>query len=237
MWEPVSAGAQPILEMVITDSRVNDPVRPVFLTFGGEVAPGEPFAHMVEHAALLDTLTEAARAAGVDLRPTRVTGSAEGDVARTVQLASGESIRARLVVACDGARSPLREEAGIGVVSWAYPQSGIVATIAHERDHEGRAEEHFLPSGPFAILPLKGRRSSIVWTERSDAISALLGMEDDDFHDHVERRFGLQLGAIRLETRPVAYPLSFAIARRFCANRLVLVGDSATSSIRSPDRA
>ena len=75
------------------------------------------------------------------------------------------NLRARLVVACDGARSPLREEAGIGVVSWAYPQSGIVATIAHERDHEGRAEEHFLPSGPFAILPLKGRRSSIVWTE------------------------------------------------------------------------
>ncbi len=81
VWEPVSAGAQPILEMVITDSRVSDPVRPVFLTFGGEVAPGEPFAHMVEHAALLETLTEAARAAGVDLRPTRVTGTAEGDVA------------------------------------------------------------------------------------------------------------------------------------------------------------
>ena len=90
VWEPVSAGAQPILEMVITDSRVSDPVRPVFLTFGGEVAPGEPFAHMVEHAALLDTLTEAARAAGVDLRPTRVTGTIDGDVARTVQLASGE---------------------------------------------------------------------------------------------------------------------------------------------------
>jgi 2-octaprenyl-6-methoxyphenol hydroxylase len=227
VWEPVSAGAQPILEMVITDSRVSDPVRPVFLTFGGEVAPGEPFAHMVEHAALLDTLTEAARAAGVDLRPTRVTGTIDGDVARTVQLASGDTVRARLVVACDGARSPLREEAGIGVVSWAYQQSGIVATIAHERDHEGRAEEHFLPSGPFAILPLKGRRSSIVWTERSDSISALLGMEDDDFHDHLERRFGLQLGAIKLETRPAAYPLSFAIARRFCANRLVLVGDSA----------
>jgi 2-octaprenyl-6-methoxyphenol hydroxylase len=181
---------------------------------------------------LLDTLTEAARAAGVDLRPTRVTGTIDGDVARTVQLASGDTVRARLVVACDGARSPLREEAGIGVVSWAYQQSGIVATIAHERDHEGRAVEHFLPSGPFALLPLApggtlGHRTSIVWTERDDNVAALLALRPEDALIEVERRFGLQLGDIALETPLQAFPLSFGLARRFAAERLALLGDAA----------
>ena len=154
--------------MGITDSRVSDPVRPVFLTFDGEVEPGEPFAHMVEHARPLEGADQAARAAGVDASRHRVV---RGDRRRrghaTLRLADGAAIEARLVVACDGGRSPLREAAGIGTVTWPYGQSGIVATIAHERDHEGRADEHFLPSGPFAILPLRGRRSSIVWTERT----------------------------------------------------------------------
>ena len=77
------------------------------------------------------------------------------------------TLTARLLVAADGVKSRLRDMAGIKTVTWDYGQSGIVCTVAHERPHNGRAEEHFLPAGPFAILPLPGNRSSIVWTERT----------------------------------------------------------------------
>ena len=232
VWDAVSASAQPIREMVITDSRLADPVRPTFLTFEGEVAEGEPFAHMVEGGGLLAALRDAAVAAGVVLEASPVQAAvAEADriVAR---LPDGRALRADLVVAADGARSRLREAAGIGWVGWSYPQSGIVATVAHERDHEGRAIEHFLPSGPFAVLPLPpggslGHRSSIVWTERQADVPALLGGGPEEALMEVERRFGLALGRIALESPLKAYPLAFGIARRFGARRLLLLGDAA----------
>ena len=218
--------------MVITDSRVSDPVRPVFLTFDGEVEPGEPFAHMVESGALAAALIDACRAAAVGLHPAAAGGYEAEDEAVSLRLAGGGSAHAHLLVAADGARSRLREEAGIGWVGWSYPQSAIVATIAHERDHEGRAVEHFLPAGPFAILPLApggplGHRSSIVWTEDAGSVPHLLGLDPEDQQDEIERRFGLRLGTIALETRPQAHPLAFGIARRFAAPRLALLGDAA----------
>ncbi len=167
VWDRVADEAQPILDMVITDSRLQDAVRPVFLTFDGDVEPGEPFAHMVENGPLVDALVEKAKEQGVVLRPAAI---ADFDLAANrieVQLSDGDPLAARLLVAADGARSTIRERAGIASHGWTYGQSSIVATVAHERDHQGRAEEHFLPSGPFAILPLKGRRSSIVWTEEA----------------------------------------------------------------------
>ncbi|MFE1598010.1 FAD-dependent monooxygenase [Methylobacterium sp. ID0610] len=232
VWPAVAAGAQPIREMVITDSRLSDPVRPTFLTFAGEVEEGEPFAHMVEGGALLGALRAAAAEAGAILDPTPVRAAVPESGAITARLADGRSLRASLVVAADGARSRLREAAGISWIGWSYPQSGIVATVSHERDHEGRAVEHFLPSGPFAILPLSpggslGHRSSIVWTERQADVPALLGGDREDALREVERRFGLTLGALALETPLAAYPLSFGIARRFGAPRLALLGDAA----------
>jgi 2-octaprenyl-6-methoxyphenol hydroxylase len=231
VWEAVAPAAQPILDMVITDSRLEDPVRPVFLGFGGEVEPGEPFAHMVEGRDLTAALVAACRAAGVALEPTAVERFANGPQAIRVR-AGGEPREAALLVAADGARSRLRELAGIGWIAWPYPQSGIVATIAHERDHEGRAIEHFLPSGPFAILPLRpggalGHRSSIVWTERSESVPHLLALDPEDFLTELERRFGLELGRLALETKPQAHPLSFGVARTFVGERLALLGDAA----------
>ncbi|MCB1412874.1 MAG: FAD-dependent monooxygenase, partial [Xanthobacteraceae bacterium] len=158
VWDEVGPQSQPILDMVVTDSRLADATRPTFLTFAGEVEPGEPFAHMVENRLLIDALAGRAEAEGVSLRATAVTGSElHGDGIR-VTLADGDTIDASLLVAADGAKSRLRERAGIATHGWDYDQSGIVVTVGHERDHEGRAEEHFLPAGPFAILPLKGRR-------------------------------------------------------------------------------
>jgi 2-octaprenyl-6-methoxyphenol hydroxylase len=149
-----------------------------------------------------------------------------------VHLASGESLGAALVVAADGARSRLREQAGIGWVGWSYGQSGIVATIGHERDHGGRAIEHFLPAGPFAILPFPdradaGNRSSIVWPEATADAAALLALHPEDLLEELETRFGHQLGANQIETPAKAYPLSFGMARRFIGERLALLGDAA----------
>jgi 2-octaprenyl-6-methoxyphenol hydroxylase len=232
IWTRVEGAAQPVLDMIITDSRLQDPVRPVFLTFAGEVEPGEPFAHMVEGDAINGALLAACEAAGVTVRHTAVRGTTGNPQGIDVELDGGESLRCALVVAADGGRSRLREDAGIGFVGWDYPQSGIVATIAHERDHEGRAVEHFLPAGPFALLPLPpggslGHRTSIVWTEAKENVPALLALDPVDTLAEVERRFGLQLGEIALETPLQAFPLSFGLARRFVAERLALLGDAA----------
>jgi 2-octaprenyl-6-methoxyphenol hydroxylase len=232
IWDAIADQTQPILDMVITDSRLRDPVRPTFLTFAGEVEPGEPFANMVESGALVTALLDACRTHKVMLRPVGVRTFRAASDGIAVHLTDETILDAALLVAADGGRSRLREEAGIAWIGWSYPQSGIVATVAHERDHEGRAVEHFLPSGPFAMLPLPrggpfGHRSSIVWTERNDNAPHVLALDPEDALAEVERRFGLQLGRIALETRLQAFPLSFGIARRFAAERVALLGDAA----------
>src|SRR6201996_1115187 len=165
-WQKVAGTAQPILDMVVTDSKLEDATRPVFLTFAGDVEPGEPFAHMVENRHLIDALVARAEAEGVDLRATAVTSYELRAGGIDVTLSDGRIVEASLLVAADGARSKLRERAGIATHGWEYDQSGIVVSVGHQRDHHGRAEEHFLPAGPFAILPLTGKRSSLVWTEK-----------------------------------------------------------------------
>ncbi|MBB4020185.1 2-octaprenyl-6-methoxyphenol hydroxylase [Chelatococcus caeni] len=231
VWSVVAERAEPILDMVITDSRLADPVRPSILSFAGEVAPGEPFAHMVENDDLVNALAAACREAGVTLAAEGIARFVAGPERVLVTTASGAVIEAGLLVAADGARSRLRDMADIGWVGRSYDQVGIVATIGHERPHEGRAIEHFLPSGPFAILPLATRddrhRSSIVWTERADAADYLLQLPDEDLREEVERRFGLELGEIALLSPARAFPLSIGIARRFVAGRFALVGDAA----------
>ena len=263
VWAGVASEAQPILDMAVTDSRLDDAVRPVFLTFAGEIEPGEPFAHMIENRFLVDALTETAKAAGIDLRATAVTdilppperGSSNAkrwggsqtsqdnpspdrlqrsDAALSreadnlpVRLADGNLVVARLVVAADGARSAVRAAADIATHGWSYDQSAIVTNVQHERDHRGRAEEHFLPDGPFAILPLKGRRSSIVWTETRREADRIMALPASDFHAELEQRFKLHLGEITFVGARRVHPLGFFVARSFVAARIALVGDAA----------
>jgi 2-octaprenyl-6-methoxyphenol hydroxylase len=227
VWKDVAASAQPILDMVVTDSKLDDATRPVFLTFAGQVEPGEPFAHMVENRFLIDALTKKAESAGVQLKATAVASYESRSEGIDVTLADGSTIEASLLVAADGARSKLRERAGIATHGWDYDQSGIVVTVGHERDHGGRAEEHFLPAGPFAILPLTGQRSSLVWTEKRSEAARIVALSDDEFHGELEQRFGLHLGEVKALDRPRAFPLSYFVARSFIAERLALVGDAA----------
>jgi 2-octaprenyl-6-methoxyphenol hydroxylase len=227
VWDQVSGGAQPIMDMVVTDSKLEDATRPVFLTFSGNVEPGEPFAHMVENRFLIDALVERATAEGVDLRGLAVADFSARSGGVDVTLSDGSVIEASVLVAADGARSKLRERAGIATHGWDYDQSGIVVTVGHDRDHHGRAEEHFLPAGPFAILPLTGKRSSLVWTEKRAEAGRIVSLGEEEFHGELERRFGLQLGEVKALDKPRAFPLGYFVARSFIAERLALVGDAA----------
>ena len=113
--------------MVVTDSKLDDAVRPTFLTFGGEVEAGEPFAHMIENRHLVDALVEKAKELGIEsARTARSTGFEHAANAIDVALADGETISARLLVGADGARSHIREQAGIATHGWNYDQSAIV---------------------------------------------------------------------------------------------------------------
>ena len=212
--------------MIVTDSKLKDAVRPVFLTFAGEVEPDEPFAHMIENAPLNAALAAKARTQGIELRATAVTGF-EHHGRIMVSFGDGGTTSAGLLVAADGARSRVREQAGIATHGWSYGQSAIVTTVTHEREHNGRAEEHFLPAGPFAILPLNGRRSSLVWTETDAEAARIIALPEAEFHAELERRFGLHLGEIGVAGARHAYPLGLFIARSFIAERIALVGDAA----------
>jgi 2-octaprenyl-6-methoxyphenol hydroxylase len=227
VWDAIADEAQPILDMVVTDSRLKDAVRPAFLTFAGEVEPGEPFAHMIENAPLNAALAREAREQGIELRATAVTRFDYEGTRIALSFADGGAVSASLLVAADGARSSVREQAGIATHGWSYGQSAIVTTVAHERPHNGRAEEHFLPAGPFAILPLKGNRCSLVWTEADAEAARIIALPDDEFHGELERRFGLHLGDIGVVGAKRAYPLGLFIARSFVAERIALVGDAA----------
>lgn len=228
VWRDIEPHAEPIMEMIVTDSRLRDLVRPVFLTFEGEVAPGEPFAHMVPNGKMVASLADRAASLGVEIiAPDAVTDFHEVDAGVEVTLRSGKTLQARLLVAADGVRSRLRDLAGIQTVKWEYGQAGIVTTVSHERPHEGRAEEHFLPSGPFAILPLKDNKSSLVWTETQEEAEKLVKGDDFTFELELERRFGHHLGEIKLAGPRNAYPLGLTLARSFVRPRFALAGDAA----------
>ncbi|MEO0636268.1 MAG: ubiquinone biosynthesis hydroxylase [Pseudomonadota bacterium] len=238
VWQGLLTESQPINEMIVTDSKLADPVRPVFLTFGdAEAAAPEPFAHMVPNAALLTALHARADELGVERLPRHVVADFERDGGlsalslKSVETGKVKQQRARLLVACDGVRSKLRDLAGIRTIRVPYDQMGIVTTVAHERDHEGRAEEHFLPAGPFATLPLPPKdgknRSSIVWTEATSDAERLLAMDDFEFELELEQRFGLQLGDISVDGPRNAYPLGLTLARDTVRDGFALAGDAA----------
>jgi 2-octaprenyl-6-methoxyphenol hydroxylase len=231
VWSEIEPEAEPIRRMVITDSKTADPVRPVFLTFEGAgeaEESGRPFAHMVPNVVMVGALRNAAEKLGVDIRhSTPVTGFKSSDHAVAAALAAGGEIEARLLVACDGVKSKLRAVAGIKTVEFDYGQSGIVTTVEHERPHNGTAEEHFLPAGPFATLPLRNNRSSLVWTERTADAEKLVRGDDLVFEEELERRFGHKLGTLKVVGGRRAFPLGLTLAREFIAPRFALAGDAA----------
>jgi 2-octaprenyl-6-methoxyphenol hydroxylase len=226
IWEAMAAQSEAVTAMHITDSGRGDLARPLFLTFDGETAPGEPIAHMVPNQASGAALLDAT--AGLDvIAPAEISDwSGEGTAAR-LTLADGQVLSATLIVAADGAQSNLRQRAGITTMGHDYGQTGLVATIAHELPHNGVAYEHFRPAGPFASLPLPGNRSSLVWTEASAEAPRFLAMTPEELAVEIETVMGSTLGAVTLEDKLMGFPLRLQLARSFVGPRLALVGDAA----------
>jgi 2-octaprenyl-6-methoxyphenol hydroxylase len=190
---------------------------------------GAPLGYIAENRHIRQALFAASRTApNLKLVAPAALLALEADASGIdARLANGASVRARLAVAADGRDSPIRAFMGIGVVSWSYPQWGIVATVHHERAHNGVAYEHFLPSGPFAILPLTGNRSSLVWTEREDIAQGMMDLPKPDFDAEIARRFGAHLGKTHSEELRWSYPLRFHLARSYVKRRFALAGDAA----------
>jgi 2-octaprenyl-6-methoxyphenol hydroxylase len=229
LWPMIAGEAEPIREI-----RVADDNSPFFLHYDHkELGTGNsndtPLGYIVENRVLRRALFERARALpSFALLAPRLVGTVTADDSGAVAtLGDATRIHTRLVAAADGKDSPLRQAAGIRTVEWRYKQIGIVTTVAHERPHAGIAVEHFLPAGPFAILPMTGNRSSIVWTEDAALAPHLVKLPDAQFAAELRARFGDFLGAIEPVGPRWTYPLSLMQAERYTARRLALIGEAA----------
>ncbi len=225
VWPLVAGAAEPILEI-----RVADDNSPLFLHYDHrELADGSPLGWIVENRALRRALIEHAGTLPslAFLAPLAVGAVEASPAAAVAALSDGRRVRTRLVAAADGAGSPLRRAAGIRAVEWRYPQTGIVTTVRHQRPHAGIAVEHFLPAGPFAILPMTGNRSSIVWTEHQALAPGLTALPDAPFAAELGARFGDFLGAVEPIGPRWSYPLGLMLAERYVAPRLALIGEAA----------
>ena len=224
LWPALGPKAEPILEI-----RVSDGDSPLFLHYDHAEIGDQPLGHMVENRHIRRALFDlvAARDPLRLLAPSAVETVTRGIGGVTARLADGREVRARFVVAADGRDSTLRRSAGINVTAWRYRQTGIVCTVAHQRPHRGIAHERFLPAGPFAILPMTGDRSSLVWTERATLAPAMMALDDAAFGAEVARRFGEFAGRLEVVGPRWSYPLSLVHAERYVDMRLALIGDAA----------
>jgi 2-octaprenyl-6-methoxyphenol hydroxylase len=228
VWPALAAEAQPVTVVDITDSSLEDAFRPILVSYDNRV-DGEPATWIVENDRLRDALIAAASARpGVQL----IGGNAAETFTRDehgvdLTLAGGATLRAGLLVAADGRASRLREAAGIRIVRWSYPQVGIVTTVRHEKPHGGRAVQHFLPSGPFALLPLTGNRTFVTWTEADERGREIVVLDDAAFLAEVEKRFDWRLGAVSLAGPRSVWPLDMHLARALATDRFALLGDAA----------
>lgn len=229
VWDRVADEAEPMVDILVSDGRVGEGASPLFLHLDHREMEEGLYGYMVEDRHLRPAALAALEA---DPRIARRRGArvaaARYEPGRAVAtLEDGAEVAGRLIVACDGRESRLREAAGIGRVHWRYDQMGLVSCVGHEKPHHGVAHELFLPSGPFAILPLRGDRSSLVWTERRGEAERIHALDDDAYLAALEARFGDFLGALTLEGKRWIYPLHLSLAHDYVRPRLALTGDAA----------
>jgi 2-octaprenyl-6-methoxyphenol hydroxylase len=226
VWPELAGEAEPIL-----DIRVGERHSPLTVHYDHRVVGDQPLGHIVENRAIRGALLrrlEQLRASTLTLAaPDQILNIERGPAGAELHLASGQVVRAALVAAAEGRSSPTRGAAGIEVLRWDYGQTGIVATLAHERPHQGLAVERFFPDGPLALLPMTGRRSSIVWAAENRLARELTALDDADFLAELGERAGDRLGALALAGPRWHYPLAMVQAQRYTDHRLALVGDAA----------
>lgn len=230
VWRHLDDIAVPVAAIELTDSSLQSGVRRRLLTYENTTRAGGQASWIVPNARLTAVLEQAvARAPAIRvMRSVAILDLKAGPASAIVRLDDDSELSAQLVVAADGRRSAIREAAGIKSVHWGHDQTGIVTTITHESDHRNRAIQHFLPAGPFAMLPLKGGyRSSVTWSEKASEAKRILTLDDEAFLDEVDRRVAGRLGAVTLDGPRKSWPLETHLARSYIAPRVALVGDAA----------
>ncbi|RZW05458.1 MAG: 2-octaprenyl-6-methoxyphenyl hydroxylase [Rhodobacteraceae bacterium] len=228
VWEDVARSAQPILDIKVTDGRAGEGPSPMYLHFDhGEIEEG-PMGFMVEDRTLRPALLTALDTAGVtQIDEARIAAQSPDASGILVDLDTGQRLRARVLIGCDGKTSEVASRARIKRTGWRYGQTALVCAIAHEKPHDSTAHQFFMPAGPLAILPLTEDRSSIVWTERQDEAKRIQALDDTNYLQELRPRFGDFLGDISLAGKRFAYPLELSIAQKFVEDRVALVGDAA----------
>jgi 2-octaprenyl-6-methoxyphenol hydroxylase len=223
IWEHL-AEATPILDIRVADGASN-----LFLHYDHAEIGDAPLGYMVENRHMRSALFQTLRQLpGVTyIAPAEITGVERASDGARLTLKDGSVLEAPLVIGADGRKSYLRGQTDIALTRWSYKQTAIVCTIAHEKPHNNVAHEHFLPSGPFAILPISGNRSSIVWTERESLVPDIMELDDAAFLESLGQRFGDFLGELSLAGPRWTYPLDLQFAHRCIDKRLALVGDAA----------
>lgn len=248
-WDYLAGQAEPIRDIRVSDGGWQyEGASPFFVHYHFadlplESIPGEkngqpPFGWIIENRAvrqgLIRRLQELPSVS--HLAPMTVTGIDFAGKSSLATLSDGRHVASRLVIGADGRHSAVRRMAGIGVRELGYKHDAIVCTVAHELPHDGVAHEHFLPIGPFAMLPMKDdvddagnarHRSSIVWTEDQRIIPMLLALSDADLGREIERRFGPTLGRILPIGPRFNYPLKMVLADTYIKEGLALTGDAA----------
>ncbi len=229
LWRGLEEDAQPIADILISDGRPGTGAAPLFLHFDSDEIDEGPMGHILEDRFLRRGLRAAVAAEPrVTWRPgTRVVAQAEVPGGIRVELEDGTGLCAPVLAGCDGRGSEVATRAGIGRMGWDYAQSSLVCAIAHDKPHGGVAHQFFMPSGPLAILPLPGNRSSIVWTESRARAAAISALDDEGYLAELRPRFGDFLGGIALAGARFSYPLGLSVTESFIAPRLALAGDAA----------
>lgn len=227
VWDAIAAEAQPIAGIEVAD-RTPGPVAPGLLHFDAVEAGGAALGWIVEDHVLRRALLAAVEQAELShMAPSRAIEVTRDGFGAEIVLDSGLCLSAALVVACDGRRSPTARAAGIRYLAWGYAQTGLVSAISHTKPHGGLAHQGFYPGGPFAVLPMTGDRSALVWSERTEIAERIAALSDADYMQAVAARIGGRLGDLELVGRRWAYPLGLALAHRYVAPRLVVAGDAA----------
>lgn len=228
-WRALEASAEPMTAIEISDSALDDGLRPSLLTYSAITASGDIAGYIVPAKALHEALYASL---GADpnitwIAPAEATGLSLDTGVISARMADGQTISSSLLVAAEGRASPLREAAGIKTTGWDYGQRGIVATVQFSESHFGVAVQHFLPGGPFAILPLRDNRACITWSSADEEARQVLALDKAAFLAELDKRIGGRFGSITLVEGPQSWPLNLKIARSYKAPRFALIGDAA----------